>query len=60
MKCSRDNCNEDAVAHWPAFDRKIEPKPYCAACLEQVKRTVVLEGPHLVSMVKRKRELVTV
>lgn len=60
MKCSRDNCDQEAVAHWPAFDRTVEPKPYCSVHVAEARRTVVLEGPRLLSLVKRKLELVTV
>jgi hypothetical protein len=60
MTCSRDNCEADAVAHWPAFDRHVKPAPYCEEHLREAKRSMVLDGPHLLSMVKPKKELVVV
>jgi hypothetical protein len=60
MKCSRSTCDEDAIAHWPAFDRHVKPAPYCNEHLKEAQRSMVLDGPHLLSLVKPKQQLVTV
>lgn len=58
--CSYSDCKEPVVGFYPAFDRIIKPEPYCAVHLARARQVMVLEGPHLINMAKRKHDLVTV
>lgn len=58
--CSISGCESQVVQYWPAFDRNLNPAPYCAEHLADAKRHTVLDGPRFIQPRTERPALVTV